>query len=243
MKKVLVLSGDGINCENESAAAFEMAGARATIIHVNSLLQEPEQLLDYSIFCVPGGFSFGDELRSGKILAEKMRETMKDIFQTFTKNGGLTIGICNGFQVLIQLGVFSNSEKRSATLATNSHGRFLDRWVEIEVDPRGASGSPWFKGIHGRLELPMRHKEGRIVLGEGVTADNVRIPLRYSEDVNGSFEKAAALLDETGQILGLMPHPEAALHSFLNPLLSDFKEENARTLKKLFQNAVEWSVS
>ena len=241
MKKALILSGDGINCERESAEAFRMAGAEAVIIHVNALLSNPDQLLQYSIFCIPGGFSFGDELRSGKILAEKMREKMMGVFQAFTKKGGLTLGVCNGFQVLIQLGVFSNGERRSATLATNSHGQFLDRWVELEIKSEFAKNSPWFQGMSGLLELPIRHKEGRIVLSSHEASTGLNRPLRYREDVNGSDDRAAALLDDTGQILGLMPHPEAALHAFLNPLTSDFKEENAQSVRKFFRNAVERS--
>src|SRR5688572_12137534 len=105
-KKALIITGDGINCERETARAFEEAGAHSEIIHINSLLKNPKQLLDAQIFAVPGGFSFGDELKSGKILAEKMRESLMETFVSFTRRGGLTIGVCNGFQILIQLGAF-----------------------------------------------------------------------------------------------------------------------------------------
>jgi phosphoribosylformylglycinamidine (FGAM) synthase-like amidotransferase family enzyme len=241
--KVLVLSGDGVNCERESARAFEDAGAVATIVHVNTLLENPKILLDYRIFCLPGGFSFGDELRSGKILAEKMRSKLLDVFELFTQKGGLTIGICNGFQVLIQLGVFSGIQnERAATLATNDHGTFLDRWIEVKIGS-DAKSSPWFKDMTESLYLPIRHKEGRIVL-ENSTA-KVSIPLHYAEAVNGSYEKAAALLDSTGRILGLMPHPEAATHGFLNPVAmsADAKEANAKRVRKLFENAVNGAMS
>jgi phosphoribosylformylglycinamidine (FGAM) synthase-like amidotransferase family enzyme len=243
MKKVLVISGDGINCENETAAAFKAAGGVPAIIHVNELLTNPDLLLEYSIFCVPGGFSFGDELRSGKILAEKMRLKLSGVFKAFTEKGGLTLGVCNGFQVLIQLGAFADSnEVRTATLVTNSHGKFLDRWVELEFDRTTAQKSPWFRGISGRIELPMRHKEGRILLSVDANGETLHMPLHYLEDVNGSYQKSAALLDETGRILGIMPHPEAATHAFLNPLLSEFKEENAIKVRQIFKNAIEWSV-
>jgi len=244
MKKVLVLSGDGINCERESARAFEEAGGLAHIIHINELLSQPTLLLDHSIFCIPGGFSFGDELRSGKILAEKIRSQLGSAFIQFTKNGGLTIGICNGFQVLIQLGAFTGlDESRTVTLATNDHGKFLDRWIDLEISPHAAS-SPWFLGMTGKLQLPIRHKEGRIVIREGEAADQFKFPLRYTKAVNGSYQQAAAMLDETGQILGLMPHPEAATHGFLNPLLEETgaaHEANANKVKKIFQNAIQWS--
>ena len=236
--KVIVLSGDGINCERESARAFEDAGGIATIVHVNTLLENPNLLLEYQIFCLPGGFSFGDELRSGKILAEKMRSKLSEVFERFTEHGGLTIGICNGFQVLIQLGVFSGIEhERTTTLATNDHGCFLDRWIGVQVT-QDAFISPWFQGMSDMIYLPIRHKEGRIILKDASVS--TLVPLCYEEPVNGSFRQAAALLDPSGRILGLMPHPEAATHGFLNPLSlsKEEKEENAKNIQKLFQNAV-----
>lgn len=240
MTSAFILSGDGINCERESARAFQEAGAKTEIVHVNELLKDPKILLKHQIFCIPGGFSFGDELRSGKILAEKMRLNVSTVLSEFTKNGGLTIGVCNGFQVLIQLGVFSkNSHERTETLCTNHHGRFLDRWVTVDVK-KDAKNSPWFKGVHGQLMLPIRHKEGRVTALEGI---ELSVPLAYEEDINGSEGRAAALLDPTGLTFGLMPHPEAATMSFLNPMDSDFKEENAEKVRMIFKNSVEWGKS
>lgn len=242
---VLVLSGDGMNCEHESARAFTDAGATAKILHVNELLQNPKQLLDYQVLCIPGGFSFGDELRSGKILAEKLRMHVAPVFELFTERGGLTIGICNGFQVLIQLGVFGKLDQaREVTLATNDHGTFLNQWVELELT-KDAAGSPWFHGLSGKLLMPMRHKEGRIVLKDDDQESKFRFPLRYTEAVNGSFRQSAALLDETKQILGIMPHPEAATHGFLNALPHPeiSPEENAAKIRTLFENAVKWRKS
>jgi len=239
MKNALILFGDGINCEGESEVAFRRAGAETALLHVNRFLEEPEILLDFQILCLPGGFSFGDELRSGKILAEKMRPSWNQVFPQFLKNGGLTLGICNGFQVLIQLGVFEqNSNDRTLTLATNDHGRFHDQWVEVLIDPSGAK-SPWFQGISGSLFLPIRHKEGRIIFEAKSTSFTPWIPLKYREDVNGAYQQGAALLDPTGQILGLMPHPEAALEDFLNPLSERTdRTQNADKVRKIFTNAV-----
>ena len=236
--KVLILSGDGINCERESARAFEEAGGQVNQVHINTLLEKPVLLLQHQIFCLPGGFSFGDELRSGKILAEKMRSNLSNSFENFTKNGGLTLGICNGFQVLIQLGVFSGIKiKRNTTLAINDHQQFLDKWLTVEIT-EDAKNSIWFKDMSGTLMLPMRHKEGRLVASN--FEEKPRIPVKYVEPVNGSFLKAAALLDSTGQILGIMPHPEAATYSFLNPMAisEELKEQNALNLRKIFLNAV-----
>lgn len=239
MKKALVLTGDGINCERETAKAFQDVGAKADTVHVNSLLKNPKMLLDYNIFCLPGGFSFGDELKSGKILAEKMRETLMEVFSEFTRKDGLTIGICNGFQILIQLGVFEKTLgdiDRQATLSTNDHGTFLNRWVNCTITDEAAR-SPWFKGMAGTLMLPMRHKEGRIQVKDGYKAI---IPLRYTENVNGAYNQGAALLDPTGQIFGIMPHPEAATQDFLNPLdvTPVEKSANAKRVSQFFKNAV-----
>ncbi len=238
--EVLVLSGDGMNCERESARAFSESGANTRVLHVNELLNEPSQLLQYSVLCIPGGFSFGDELRSGKILAEKLRVHVLPAFREFIRKGGLAIGICNGFQVLIQLGVFGKVDSvREVTLATNDHGTFLNQWVELEMTD-DAKGSPWFQGMSGKLLLPMRHKEGRIVLKDEQFASEFRFPLRYVNDVNGSFRQSAAMLDPSGQVLGIMPHPEAATHSFLNALPHSeiSAESNAAQVRRLFENAI-----
>ena len=244
--RVLVLHGDGINCERETARAFEQEGAKVNLLHVNDFLKQPKVLLDHSVLAIPGGFSFGDELRSGKILAEKLRATFTDIFQTFLQQNGMAIGICNGFQVLIQLGVFEPQPKRqtqmasrTVTLATNDHGQFLDFWTTVEITHEAAQ-SPWFFGMQGTMMLPIRHKEGRIVVKNPDV--ELSIPLKYSVPVNGSHERAAALLDWSGQILGLMPHPEAANQIFLNPsgsLTTGISaEENVTLVRRLFQNAV-----
>lgn len=232
MKRVLVITGDGINCERESARAFEDAGAKVAIQHINFLLREPRHLRDFEIICFPGGFSFGDELKSGKIFSEKLRERMMPEINQVLDRGGLILGVCNGFQVLMQLGVFGEQ----LTLTTNSHHEFRDFWVECQVTAESKS-SPWFSRVDtDRLLLPIRHKEGR-VMGQMIHA---KPALQYTEDVNGSLGQTAGLLDQSGQILGLMPHPEAATHSFLNPLFvsEDQKAHNAQSVRKLFEGAV-----
>jgi phosphoribosylformylglycinamidine (FGAM) synthase-like amidotransferase family enzyme len=235
--RVLVLSGDGINCERETAAAFTRAGGQADVIHVNEFLKNPTLLTEYSVLAFPGGFSFGDELRSGKLLAEKIRSRMVSMLQEFVGQGGLIIGICNGFQVLIQLGAFSGFSERHETLAVNDHGEFRDFWVRLTIE-EGAPGSPWFAGFPAGADwyLPVRHKEGRIVSDSHAP----RIPLRYEEPINGAVSQAAALLDSSGRVLGLMPHPEAGLDFWLNPLDQPeaSKIENSGQLLRLFQNAV-----
>ncbi len=208
----LILCGDGINCERETARAFALAGAEPRVVHVNDLLANPGMLSGFEGLAVPGGFSFGDELGSGQILALKMRYGLADAFFDFVASKKPIIGICNGFQVLVRLGLlpFSRTLERAIALAPNEQGGFLDRWVTMEVDP--GSVCVWTKGLK-RLELPARHGEGRIVFKEPALFDVLKtkgqIPLIYTEDVNGSHGRIAGLCDEAGLILGLMPHPEA----------------------------------
>ena len=217
--KFLVLAGDGVNCERETARAFEQAGAEPVIVHINDLLECTTQLQQFQGMALPGGFSFGDELGSGQILALKIRHGMGEEFQRFVEDGAPVIGICNGFQVLAKLGLLPfSSEDVCLSLAPNQSGNFVDAWVELEVD--SACRSPWVNNLPLRLSLPIRHGEGRVVFTQGreqkIVSDlikNGQIPLRYSgANPNGSVESAAAICDKRGLILGMMPHPEAAIN-------------------------------
>lgn len=228
MRNVLVLMGDGINSENELALAFSRQGASVTKMHVNDLLEKPEVLMNYKLLAIPGGFSFGDEIRSGKILAEKMRGTLSEVLKKFRNNDGRIIGICNGFQVLAQLGLFDDGD-RSFTLAENNHGMFMDKWTKLVITN---NNSPWFKNLSGEIFLPVRHKEGRII-----AKGELNPVLRYESDINGSFEKVAGLTDKTGNVFGLMPHPEVACYSFLHPFKAG-AEENARRIQQIFINGL-----
>lgn len=227
--KVLVLSGEGINCETETAYAFEQAGAKSTIIHLNDFL-ELDSLDDFDILVFPGGFSFGDEIRSGKIVSELIKLHQYEAIKRFIQQKKPVLGICNGFQILAQLGAFNNFKNRTFTLSENIQGKFIDKWVELEILPRH---SLWLKEISTKLYMPIRHKEGRIV----GTIPEGQMLLKYSTDVNGSFSCIAGLSNEQGNVLGLMPHPEAAIHSFLLP---QHKEKAVLNLK-IFQNAVQYS--
>ncbi len=228
MRKVLVLTGDGINSENELALAFSRQGATVTKLHVNVLLAQPSILRNYELLALPGGFSFGDEIRSGKILAEKMREVLLGALADFRARDGRIIGICNGFQVLAQLGVFDDGE-RSFTLAENDHRTFMDKWTKLTVTD---NGSAWFRNLSGSLFLPVRHREGRIV-----ARGELHPALTYDEDVNGSKDRIAGVTDRSGNVLGLMPHPEVACFGFLHPF-KDGAEENAAKVTRLFINGL-----
>lgn len=231
MKRVLVLTGDGINCEQETAAAFKQVGFAPEIRHLNDVIAEKvsEDALQarYSVVAFPGGFSFGDDLTSGKVLALKVRHGLGWDLNRFAARGGLVLGICNGFQALIRLGVFG----REVSITHNAHGKFLDTWVELA--PRG-NRCVWLKGLPN-FEVPIRHGEGRIRfsadaagLAEKYLADG-RICLTYADgDPNGSELRTAGLTDETGRILGLMPHPEAFVRWTAHPA---WTADRARALR------------
>ncbi len=210
--KALVIYGDGINCENETAYALNLAGFESERLHCIDVLNSPEQLKSAQLIAFPGGFSFGDEIASGKVLAIKLKEKLQDALHSYIDKGNLVVGICNGFQILVQLQILPDSSKnadRSVSLCHNSGGKFINKWVKLEVN----ESSRFFRGLKS-IHLPIRHGEGKLTLSTDSPdklEDTVKqqAPLRYSQDINGSFDQIAALVNETDNVMGLMPHPEA----------------------------------
>ncbi len=203
MKKTAwVLTGDGINCEVETAEACRRAGFEATIFHLSELIEKPRALDACSLLVIPGGFSFGDELGSGRVLALKLRYQLGWDLPKFAANGGLVLGICNGFQALVALGAFGEG----VALAANEDGRFRNEWIRLEIDPAAKLASPFLAGMDV-IELPIRHGEGRLLFSDAAKAVT-GAALRYSTNPNGSTGGIAGLSDSTGRIFGLMPHPE-----------------------------------
>ncbi|OFZ22536.1 MAG: hypothetical protein A2X94_02735 [Bdellovibrionales bacterium GWB1_55_8] len=210
--RALVLTGDGINCESETAVALRMAGFEAEIRHLNDLISEKIDLdrlsSRYAALAMPGGFSFGDDLASGRVLALKIQCSLGWDLPKYASRGGLVIGICNGFQALIRMGVFG----KDVSITHNVSGKFLDTWVKVA--PAGTHCA-WLRGV-GTMDLPVRHGEGRIVLATERRSEALgkmdragMLCLKYEGNPNGSEERLAGLCDATGRILGLMPHPEA----------------------------------
>ncbi|MFL5815073.1 MAG: phosphoribosylformylglycinamidine synthase subunit PurQ [Bdellovibrionia bacterium] len=218
--KALVITGDGINCETETAQALRMAGFDAEIRHLNDLITDQMRLDDlarrYTTLALPGGFSFGDDLTSGKVLALKLRYKLGWDLDAFASRGGLVIGICNGFQALIRMGVFG----KDISITHNAKGKFLDTW--IKTTPMG-SQCIWLKGL-GTFDLPIRHGEGRVIIAPSRRAEVLSkmnrlgmTCLKYDGDPNGSDEQLAGLCDASGRIFGLMPHPEAFVRWTAHP--------------------------
>jgi len=214
--RILILRAPGTNCDGETAHAFALAGGRAERLHVNRLLERPEMLMEYQILCLPGGFSYGDDIASGRILASRLRHHLVEPMRRFREAGRLILGICNGFQILIQSGLLLDDDAQlgpPATLAWNASGRFEDRWVRLAV---GGSKCVFLAGIE-TMYLPVAHGEGRFVVREPRLLDQLahggQLALRYAgaaypDNPNGSTADVAGICDATGRVFGLMPHPE-----------------------------------
>ena len=241
--RVAVLFGFGINCDHETKAVFEMVGAQAERIHVNRFVSGDADLSTYDILAVPGGFSFGDHLGSGRLLGNRMRFAMRESLMSLVNAGKPIIGICNGFQVLVKTGLLPGPDTgrspdflQRGSLTLNDSGRYEDRWVTLEFDPE--SPCIWTKGMD-RIECPVRHGEGKYVMpspedldrlsehhqltvryvdpstpvGAGITDE----PLPYPLSPNGSMRNIAGICDASGLVFGLMPHPEAIYARWLHP--------------------------
>jgi phosphoribosylformylglycinamidine synthase len=232
--RVLVLTGLGLNCEAETEAGFRMAGATCERVHLLDLLDgtERRRLADFHILAFVGGFAFGDHMGAGFVFANKIRYRLYDELLGFIEKGGLSLGICNGFQTMIRLGLLPglDGDYRTprATLAPNDRPGYRDAWIRLTF----ADKSPcvWTRGLSS-MDLPTRHGEGKLVPADGVLArlrENGQIVARYAgpdglptskwpHNPNGSTDAIAALCDPSGRLFGLMPHPDAFLYPFQHP--------------------------
>jgi phosphoribosylformylglycinamidine synthase len=217
---VLILRAPGANCDAEAQFAFEQAGAVAHRLHINRLREAPLLLQSYQILVIPGGFTYGDDVAAGKILASQLAHFLGDAIRKFRDSEKLILGICNGFQVLLKAGILlpPDDDGPIATLAHNTSGRFDDRWVHVQATP---GKCPFLRGID-RLLLPVAHGEGRFVCREAWQLNGLiqtgQAVLRYVDaegkpggypvNPNGSQGDIAGICDATGRVLGLMPHPE-----------------------------------
>lgn len=217
MAKVAIITGYGINADNELKEAFLRAGAeKADRIHINDMTERPEILDEYHILGFPGGFSFGDHLGSGMVMAHLFKKNLKKALDKFVADGKLVIGICNGFQVLVKMGVLPNFDGdwgQEVSLIHNNTGVFENSWLNVRFNPD--SPCVWTKGLTG-MDIPIRHGEGRFITkNEEVMAKikslNLNTVIYNDRNPNGSEENIAGITDTTGRILGLMPHPEAFL--------------------------------
>jgi len=250
----LILTGFGINCDYETQFAFELAGAQADRVHLNDLAADRDLFGRYNIMAVPGGFSFGDDIASGRVLANRMRHTLGDEIRRFVDEGKLVIGICNGFQVLAKMGIlpgFDGGTRQQVTVAFNDSGKFEDRWVNLEQDKK--SKCVFTKGID-HITLPVRHGEGKFIPGDDATLERLRkegcVVFRYIApnggkalypyNPNGSVDDIAGICDPTGRILGMMPHPEGYLHRTNHPRWTRTNLPKEGAGRAIFENAVRY---
>ena len=242
--KVLVLTGYGLNCDYETAYAFELAGASAERVHINALIDGSATLDEFRIIVFIGGFSWGDDHGAGVVQAIRFKTKLGDKLIAFAQKGNLILGICNGFQTLVNLGLLpgfdGDYKTRSVALTFNDCGNFRDDWVTLKANP--SSPCVFTRGLD-RFALPVRHGEGKFYADEA-TIDRlfkqdlvaVRYALpdghpagqRFPFNPNGSVKDIAGICDPTGRIFGLMPHPEAFNHPTNHPDWTRFKEIRKR---------------
>lgn len=250
----MVLAGYGLNCEEETKFAFDLAGARTDIVHLADLIASPKTLQNYQILAIPGGFAFGDDTGSGKAYANKMRNHLADKLAAFKERDTLMIGICNGFQILTNLGFLPGA------LTLNDNARYTDRFVDIRVAGEG----PWLAGIK-TLSVPIAHGEGKFYADTRALATlekKRQIAFTYAKgemsrylklpaNPNGSLKDIAGVTDETGRVLGIMPHPERAMFMTQLPNWTLLREEYRRRKEpfpeagpglRVFQNAADYFV-
>ncbi len=259
--RVLVLTGYGINCDYETEHAFNMprVGGRAERVHVNDLLERAsngKSLGDYEILAIPGGFSYGDDIAAGKALANKLRYHLREQLDKFIGDGKLVIGICNGFQVLVKMGLLPAVDQRygeqQVTLMYNDSNKFEDRWVYLAANPK--SRCIFTKGLD-RIYLPVRHGEGKLVAKDAEILKKLHqrghVALQYVDgqgklngyphNPNGSQDNIAGLCDTTGRIFGLMPHPEGYLFPTNHPRWTREEIPREGMGVAVFRNAVKFA--
>jgi phosphoribosylformylglycinamidine synthase len=254
---VLILRAPGTNCDQETAVAFQRAGARTEVLHVNRLLENSALFRRFQILCIPGGFSYGDDVAAGRILANQIQHHLAHEMTEFRGAGKLILGICNGFQVLIKSSILLEPDAQgpTATLTWNDSGKYEDRWIQLGVSSRR---SVFLRGIES-VYLPVAHAEGKFVVRDPQTLDRLQTggqlvlryralsgrgdgssPVPYPENPNGSVADTAGVCDTTGQVLGLMPHPERHIEPQQHPRWTRGESGPIGDGMKLFANAVEY---
>lgn len=228
--EVCVLKTDGINCDMEMAHAFEVAGGIPELVHINQLRDGSRNLNNYGVLAISGGFSYGDDITSGKVLANELTSYLSDQLREFADEEKPLLGVCNGFQVLVRTGLLPDRKvgEQTVTLAQNESGRFECRWIDLAV---GQSACKFVRPEDFTEQpIPMQtaHGEGRFFGRDDIirrlsergqivfryTTPNLAKPTGYPANPNGSIDNIAGICDPNGLILGMMPHPERSVAAF-----------------------------
>lgn len=257
--KAIVIRTAGTNCDEETRFALEHAGALPELVHINHLAKESDPFAGVSIIAIPGGFTYGDDVASGKVLAVELAHVIGDKMREFVDRGGLIIGICNGFQVLVKTGLlpdarFAAAAERKATLTFNESHKFECRWVRLKAAENTVCV---FAQAGEEFDMPVAHGEGRFVCRDQQVLDELKsngqvvyryvgadgsADIGYPEDPNGSVEHIAGICDKSGRIFGLMPHPERHIFAYQHPRAR--RDENSGKNEgegiRLFRRAVQY---
>ncbi|MFC1548495.1 phosphoribosylformylglycinamidine synthase I [Candidatus Omnitrophota bacterium] len=264
MKKVkaIILRTAGTNCDIETAFAFKKVGAEVDLVHINALASKKNALDKYHIMAIPGGFTYGDDVASGKILANELKFKLQKQISKFVNKGKLIIGICNGFQVLVKMGLLPRVKKVNfpieATLSLNDSGKFQDRWVYLKniKEERKKEKCIWTKDLPDVIYVPIAHAEGKFIPKNDKVLkelkNNDQIVFRYTDkhgkasghphNPNGSVDDIAGVCDPTGRILGMMPHPERHITYLQHPNWRRAPREDHMGIGlKVFENGVKYA--
>ena len=260
--KALILAGYGLNCEEETQHALKYCGVDASIIHINDLIETPKELEAAQILVIPGGFSYGDDTGAGNAYAQKMKLALWEPLQKFIARDTLTLGICNGCQILTNLGLTPPAGtpygERKIAVTYNETARYQCRWIDLKI----TSTSPWLQGIE-TMHIPVAHGEGRFMMEQDTLKTleaNGQIAAIYTKNgkaangefpynPNGSVNDIAGITDETGKVLALMPHPERGMFTWQRDDYMELKDKTLREGKSLpetsdgialFQNAADY---
>lgn len=253
--RALVLRTAGTNCDQETKYAFDLAGAVTELAHINWLTASDTPLANVQILALPGGFTYGDDIAAGKILAVELTHSLRRHLQDFIFGGGVILGICNGFQVLVKTGLLpdariSPASDRPLTLTHNDSGKFEARWIRLRTPHNTVS---IFAEADEGLELPVAHGEGKLVARDPQVVKDLiehgQVVYRYAslsggvpvypDDPNGSVDNIAGLCDRSGRVLGLMPHPERFVRGVQHPRWTRERRQDAEgDGLRLFRRAV-----
>jgi phosphoribosylformylglycinamidine synthase len=230
--KTIVLRTAGSNCDYETVHAFQQVGSDVSLIHINQIIAGKTRLSDFQILAIPGGFTYGDDISAGKILANELKNKLTDQLEKFVTAGKLIIGICNGFQVLVKAGLLPeislNNGKQQVTLTNNDSGKFEDRWIYLKPI---SEKCVFTRGIETIVYYPVAHAEGKFIPKDDMVMQklkaNDQIVFQYANtngdlaeypwNPNGSIENIAGICDPSGRVFGLMPHPERHFHPTHHP--------------------------